>query len=81
MARILRGCPNAEFFAPAIESVDDLIVPTLSILEVFKKVLQERGEDDALQIAAVMQQGHVADLNVLTAVSAAKLGSGPPPCR
>jgi toxin FitB len=35
--------PHATFFAPAIENTDDLIVPTLCILEVFKRVLQQKG--------------------------------------
>lgn len=66
--------PNAAFFAPAIENTDDLLVPTLCILEVFKRVLQQRGEDAALQAAALMQQGHVIDLDSGTAVNAAKIG-------
>ena len=53
------GGPNADFFAPALEAVDDLVVPTVSIYEVFKRVLQQRGEGDALQAAALMQQGDV----------------------
>jgi toxin FitB len=36
--------PNADFFAPAIEDTEKLIVPSISILEVFKRVLQQRGE-------------------------------------
>ena len=66
--------PNAAFFAPAIENIDELIVPTLSVLEVFKKVLQQRGEGAALQSVALMQQGHVIDLDISIAVAAAKIG-------
>jgi predicted nucleic acid-binding protein len=66
--------PNAGFFAPAVEKVDDLLVPTLCILEVFKRVLQQRGEDAALQAVALMQQGQVIDLDSGTAVTAAKIG-------
>ena len=40
--------PNADFFASAIEDVSELIVPTLSLYEVFKRVLQQRDESDAL---------------------------------
>ncbi|HUL00440.1 MAG TPA: type II toxin-antitoxin system VapC family toxin [Nitrospirota bacterium] len=65
--------PNAVFFAPAIENTDDLIVPTLCILEVFKRVLQQKGEDAALQAAALMQQGQVIDLDSAIAVTAAKV--------
>jgi predicted nucleic acid-binding protein len=66
--------PNAAFFAPAIENTEELLVPTLCILEVFKRVLQQRGEDAALQAAALMQQGQVIDLDSGTAVTAAKIG-------
>ena len=66
--------PNAAFFAPAIEKIEELIVPTLSMLEVFKRVLQQRGDDAALQAVALMQQGQVVDLDSGTAVTAAKIG-------
>lgn len=66
--------PNAGFFAPAIEHTDKVLVPTLCILEVFKRVLQQRGEDAALQAAALMQQGNVVDLGVGAAITAAKIG-------
>jgi predicted nucleic acid-binding protein len=66
--------PNAAFFAPALENIEVLIVPTICILEVFKRVLQQRGEDAALQAAALMQQGQVIDLDSGTAVTAAKIG-------
>jgi predicted nucleic acid-binding protein len=65
--------PNADFFAVAVEKVPELIVPTLSLYEVFKRVLQQRGEGDALQAVAVMVQGTVVDLDMDVALSAAKL--------
>jgi predicted nucleic acid-binding protein len=65
--------PNATFFALAIENTDGLIVPTICILEVFKRVLQQKGEDAALQAAALMQQGQVTDLDSGIAVTAAKV--------
>jgi toxin FitB len=67
------GGPNADFFAPALEAVDELVVPTVSIYEVFKRVLQQRGEGDALQAVALMQQGDVADLSMPLALDAARL--------
>ena len=65
--------PNASFFAKPIEQIDELIVPSLNLYEVFKRVLQQRDQDQALQAVAVMQQGTVIDLNTEIAVSAAKL--------
>jgi predicted nucleic acid-binding protein len=67
------GGPNAGFFAPAIETTRDLVVPTLSVYEVFKRVLQQRGEGDALQAAAVMQLGTVVELSSTLALNAARL--------
>ena len=67
--------PNADFFAPAIEKTSELLVPTLSLYEVFKRVLQQRGEGDALQAVAVMIQGTVVDLDLDLALSAAKLSA------
>ena len=65
--------PNAGFFAPAIENTTELIVPTLSLYEVFKRVLQQRGEGDALQAVAAMMQGRVVDVDTDLALSAARL--------
>jgi len=65
--------PNAGFFAAALEDTEALVVPSLSIYEVFKRVLQQRGEGDALQAAALMQQGTVADLDAAIALHAARL--------
>lgn len=65
--------PNAAFFAPAIEKPSDLLVPTISLYEVFKRVLQQRDEGQALRAAAVMQQATVVDLTADIALGAAKL--------
>jgi len=65
--------PNAAFFATAVEKIDDLIVPSLTIYEVFKRVLQQRNEGDALQAVAVMQQGEVVDLDARIALSASRI--------
>jgi len=65
--------PNADFFAPAIENLSELIVPSISLYEVFKRVLQQRGENDALLAIVTMQQGWVVELDSRTALSAAKL--------
>ncbi len=65
--------PNADFFAQAIEALDELVVPTVSLYEVFKRILQQRSESDALQAVATMQQGEVIDLTSTIALSAANL--------
>jgi len=63
--------PNADVFAAIIENVSELVVPTISIYEVFKRVLQQRDEDDALRAVAVMLQGSVVDLDTVLAMDAA----------
>jgi predicted nucleic acid-binding protein len=63
--------PNAAFFAPAVEDISQLVVPSISIYEVFKRVLQQRGEGDALRAVAVMAQGTVVDLDARLALDAA----------
>ncbi len=66
---------NADFFAPAIERPTSLLVPSISLLEVFKRVLQQRDESAALQAVALMQQGQVVDLDGAIALTAARLGT------
>lgn len=67
--------PNAQHFASAIEAPDSLIVPSVTLLEVFKKVAQQRGDGVALQYVAVMQQGRVVALDGPLALLAATLGA------
>ncbi len=64
---------NAKFFAPPVETAADLIVPTVSLYEVFKRILQQRGEDAALQAIALMHQGRVVELTAPIALMAARL--------
>lgn len=65
--------PNAGFFAPAVERPAELLVPTLSLFEAFKRILQQRDETSGLQAIAMMQQGLVIDLTVPIALGAARI--------
>jgi predicted nucleic acid-binding protein len=65
--------PNASFFAPALEKLDELVVPTISIYEVFKRMLQQLDEAAALQAAALMHQGDVVSLTAPLALNAARI--------
>jgi predicted nucleic acid-binding protein len=65
--------PNAKFFGPAIEATADLLVPTISVYEVFKRVLQQRDESAALQAIALMQQGTVVELSTTLSLAAARI--------
>lgn len=66
--------PNAGFFAPAIEATDRPIVPSVVVYEVFRRILQQRTEGEALNAAALLQQGRVVELDASLALSAARLG-------
>jgi len=65
--------PNAPFFSRPLQKAAELIVPTITIYEVFKTVLRQRNESDALQAVALMQQGSVVDLTASISVLAAKI--------
>jgi len=65
--------PNADFFAPAIMDMDHLVVPSVTIFEVFKKLLAQRSETEALLAAAAMQQGRIVDLDAALSLEAARL--------
>jgi toxin FitB len=65
---------GASHFAAVIEDVENLVVPSVCILEVFKVVSRQRGDGDALEAVALMQQGQVVDLDVTLALTAAKAG-------
>jgi predicted nucleic acid-binding protein len=64
---------NATEFAAAIEAVDMLLVPTLTLFEVFKRTCVIADEATALDAMAVMLQGTVLELNTELALDAARL--------
>ena len=65
--------PNAGTFAKPIEAVRELLVPTLSLFEIFKRVASQRSEEDALLAIAHMEQGVVVDLDRAVALDAARI--------
>lgn len=68
------GDRNAAVFAKAIEDLDKLLVPTITLTEVFKNILRQRDEESALATVAHMQQGRVVSLDSELAVDAAGFG-------
>lgn len=69
----LASGPNADFFASALNDTESLIVPSISVYEVFKRVLVQRDEGDALQATALMQQGRIVEFDSAAAIAAAVL--------
>ena len=66
--------PNAEVFAEPIESPERLVVPVISVYEVFKRVAQQRGERAALGFVGVLLRSPVVDVTAELSVDAARLG-------
>ncbi len=71
----LVGGPNAGFFETPLNDVDELLVPSVIILEVYRYVLRKEGREKALSVAATMRQGRTIDLDVGLAIEAAELGA------
>ncbi len=65
--------PNAKHYLPPLNDTSTLIVPVITIYEVFKVVLRESSEDLALQAVAAMLKGKVIDLTFIIAMKASKL--------
>jgi predicted nucleic acid-binding protein len=65
--------PNAKYFLPPLNDTASLVVPTVTIYEVFKVVLRESSENEALQVAVAMRKGTVADLNASLAIASSKI--------
>ncbi len=69
----LSDSENAENFAEAIENTEELLVSSINIYEVYKKILKTKDENTALQILGLMRQAKVIDVTASIAVQAAKL--------
>lgn len=67
--------PNAAEFADAIAETDELVVPSITLFEVFKRVRLQRDPGAALYAIAQMRQGRVVDLDADLAVDAAALSA------
>jgi len=65
--------PNAKHFLTPLKDTPSLLVPTVTIYEVFKVILRESSENEALQAAVAMRKGKVVDITSSLAVAASKL--------
>jgi len=66
---------HADFFADAIEDRQNLVVPAISIYEVYKRLYIQRGRDIALEAVAYMQTGKVVDMDTGLAIEAAEFSA------
>ena len=65
----------ANYFAKAIEDIDSLIVPVITIYDVYKRLYLQKGRDVALEAIGYMQSGKVVDLDAGLAIEAAEFSS------
>jgi len=65
--------PCAKHFLKPLTDPASLLVPTVTLYEVFKVVLRESRENEALQVVAAMQRGQVVDLTSSLALASSKL--------
>lgn len=65
--------PDAAFIAQTLQETDGLVVPVVTILEVFERICRQHGEGEALQAAAAMQQGVVVPLDTSLALEGGRL--------
>lgn len=63
---------QAERFLTVLAAEARLVVPAVTILEVFKWVLREQSEAQAIQASAAMQRGLVVPLDTTLALAAAQ---------
>ena len=69
----LTDSPNADFFAPVIQDTAQLIVPSISIYEVFKILLRDNIEEIAMERILQMSRGQIVPLDRELAIAAARL--------
>jgi len=69
----LMGTETGAAVASAVENPDELIIPTITLYEVYKKLLAEKGEEYALNVVSYMQTGTVIDLNAGLSLAAAQI--------
>lgn len=65
---------RADLFAPAIEAVETLIVPVLTVYEVVKKLAREAGDEVASAALSLMQRGRLVDIDLSLALESAVNG-------
>jgi toxin FitB len=71
---VFDGNVRGKVFQPQVEQVKNLIVPVITVYEVYKYLRRAKGEEAAAQAATYMQQGHLVDLDLSIALDAATNG-------
>jgi toxin FitB len=66
------GGTNADFFAPAIQDADRLVVPTITIYEVYKRLLLYGNDVRPTWNISLLLHAHVIAVDAYLAVAAAE---------
>ena len=70
------GGSNAKFFIPPVQDLENLLVPSICIYEVFKRLTLDMGEENALQAVGIMSYGRIIELDRKIAIDAAQISLG-----
>ena len=70
----LGDTPRARLYAPAMQDIESLIVPVVTVYEVFKVAKREFGARSAAEAVALMRRGHLAGIDLALAMAAADTG-------
>lgn len=64
---------NSKFFVRPIQDLEKLLVPSICVYEVFKRLLLDLEEDEALQAIGVMSYGQQIEFDRQIAIEAAQI--------
>jgi predicted nucleic acid-binding protein len=64
---------NTKFFIPPVQDLENLLVPSICLYEVFKRLTLDLGEENALQAVGTMSYGRVVELDRKIAIDAARI--------
>jgi toxin FitB len=67
---------TAHFFISPIRDLENLLVPSICIYEVFKRLITDIGEESALQAVGIMSYGREVELDRKIAIDAAQISLG-----
>ena len=73
---VFDGGSRAALFEPAIAQPEELVVPVITLYEVYKYLARVKGADSATRAVLFLQRGRVVDIDTAIAVAAA--GNGLP---
>ncbi len=71
---VFDGGDRAHLFQEQVAKVEELIVPVMTIYEVFKYLRRKLGDEGASRAATYMQRGHVMDHDLALTLEAAANG-------